>query len=94
MNKQAKKSTAKLEKFRGKLYNFIVSIPLFSATSIAILTLTILASSVKAQSSCEPPKSDEYLLLIVTRTPEQQERAKRSFPGNTDNTVCRTLTTL
>ncbi|TAF32724.1 MAG: hypothetical protein EAZ69_17480 [Oscillatoriales cyanobacterium] len=76
-------------KFRGKLYNFIVSIPLFSATSIALLTLTILASSVKAQSSCEPPNSDEYLLLIVTRTPEEQEKAKRSFPGNTDNIVCR-----
>jgi hypothetical protein len=89
MNKQATKSTAKLDKFRETLYNFIVSIPLFSATSIAILTLTILSGSVKAQSSCEPPKSDEYLLLIVTRTPEQQEKAKRSFPGNTDNTVCR-----
>ncbi|MEG4998177.1 MULTISPECIES: hypothetical protein [unclassified Microcoleus] len=89
MNQLAKKSTEKLGKLTGKLYNFFVFFPLFSATTIALLTLTILSSSVKAQSSCEPPLSDEYLLLIVTRTPEQQEKAKRSFPGNTDNTVCR-----
>jgi len=89
MNKLAKNSTAKLGKSRGKLYKCFVSIPLFSATSLALLGLTILSTSVKAESSCEPPQSDEYLLLIVTKTPEQQERAKRSFPGNTDNTVCR-----
>ncbi len=89
MNKLAGISRAKPGKSRENLYKYFVSLPLFSATSLAILTLTILASSVKAESSCEPPNSDEYLLLIVTKTPEQQERAKRSFPGNTDNTVCR-----
>ncbi|MEG5140068.1 MULTISPECIES: hypothetical protein [unclassified Microcoleus] len=89
MNQLAKESTAKLGKITGKLYKIFVSLPLFSATTIALLILTILSSSVNAQSSCEPPLSDEYLLLIVTKTPEQQERAKRSFPGNTDNTVCR-----
>ena len=89
MNKLAKKTSAKLGILRENLYKLLVSFPLFSATSIAILTLTILATSVKAQASCEPPNSDEYLLLIVTKTPEQQEKAKSSFPGNTDNTVCR-----
>ncbi|MBE9187288.1 hypothetical protein IQ270_22190 [Microcoleus sp. LEGE 07076] len=89
MNKLAKQSTAKLGRLTDKMYNLFVPIPLFSASSIAILVLTILSSSVRAESSCKPPQSDEYLLLIVTRTPEQQERAKRSFPGNTDNTVCR-----
>jgi len=89
MNKLAEISTAKLGKSRGKLYKYFVSLPLFSATSIAILGLTFLATSVRAESSCEPPLSDEYLLLIVTKTPEQQERAKRSLPGNTDNIVCR-----
>ena len=89
MNKIAKSPTKQLTEFRGKLYKHIVFIPLFYAVSIAVLVLTILSSSVKAESSCEPPQSDEYLLLIVTKTPEQQERAKRSFPGNTDNKVCR-----
>ncbi|WP_293132584.1 hypothetical protein [Microcoleus sp. bin38.metabat.b11b12b14.051] len=89
MNKLAQKSTAKQGILRGNLNKLLVRFPLFSATSIALLVLTVLSSSVKAESSCEPPQSDEYLLLIVTKTPEQQERAKRSFPGNTDNTVCR-----
>ena len=89
MNKLAQNPTKQLTEIRSQLYKFILSLPLFSATSIALLALTILSSSVKAESSCQPPQSDEYLLLIVTPTPEQQERAKRSFPGNTDNTVCR-----
>ncbi|MBD0312872.1 MAG: hypothetical protein ICV86_08265, partial [Microcoleus sp. T3-bin5] len=89
MNKLAQNPTKQLTEIRSQLYKFILSIPLFSATSIALFALTILSNSVKAESSCQPPQSDEYLLLIVTPTPEQQERAKRSFPGNTNNTVCR-----
>ena len=89
MNKIAKFTTKQLTQIRDKLYIDFVSLSLFSATSIALLVLTVFSSSVKAESSCEPPQSDEYLLLIVTKTPEQQEKAKSSFPGNTDNTVCR-----
>jgi hypothetical protein len=90
MNKLAKKSTAKLARFKSKLYNFIVNFPILSASSIAIFALTISSSPVKAEpANCQPPQSDEYLLLIVTKTPDQQEIAKRSFPGNTNNTVCR-----
>ncbi|MEG4228542.1 hypothetical protein QUA35_20730 [Microcoleus sp. N9_B2] len=89
MNKLAGISRAKPGKSRENLYKYFVFLPLFYATSIAIFILTFLATSVRAESSCEPPNSDEYLLLIVTKTPEQQERAKRSFPGNTDNIVCR-----
>lgn len=89
MNKIAKLRIKKPTKIRGKFYNKFASIPLFSATSIALLALTVFSTSVKAASTCEPPQSDEYLLLIVTKTPEEQEKVKRSFPGNTDNTVCR-----
>ncbi|MFM9267862.1 hypothetical protein [Tychonema sp. BBK16] len=89
MNKLAKTSTVKLADIKSKLYNFIVALPLFSASSIAIFALIIPSSPVKAQPICQPPQSDEYLLLIVTKTPEQQEIVKRSFPGNTNNTVCR-----
>ncbi|MEK0183005.1 hypothetical protein [Microcoleus anatoxicus] len=70
----------------------MVKLRIFYAGFIAIFALTISSSSVKAQPSCQPPQSDEYLLLIVTKTPEQQERARRSFPGNTNNTVCQYIT--
>jgi hypothetical protein len=90
MNRLAKRSTVKLADIKSKLYNFIVSLPIYSASSIAIFALTISSSPVKAEpANCQPPQSDEYLLLIVTKTPDQQEIAKRSFPGNTNNTVCR-----
>ncbi len=91
MNKLAKKSTLKLADIKSKLYNFIVDFPRLSASSIAIFALTISAGPVKAQPSCQPPQSDEYLLLIVTKTSDQQEIVKRSFPGNTNNTICRYL---
>ena len=90
MNRLAKRSTVKLADIKSKLYNLIVSFPILSASSIAIFALTISSSPVKAElANCQPPQSDEYLLLIVTKTPDQQEIAKRSFPGNTNNTVCR-----
>jgi hypothetical protein len=89
MKALAKNQIEQLANFRNKLYGYTVSLPLFSASSIALFALTIFPISVQAQSSCQPPQPDEYLLLIVTQTPEQQERAKRSFPENTDNTVCR-----
>jgi hypothetical protein len=89
MKKLAKNSTQKSLELRSTLLKYILSLSLFSASLIAFLGLTILPNSVKAQTSCEPPQSDEYLLLIVTKTREQQERVKRSFPGNTNNTVCR-----
>lgn len=89
MIKITKNSTEQLRILRIRLYKYILYFPLFSASAIAVLGLTIFPDRVKAQTSCEPPQSDEYLLLIVTKTSEQQEIAKRSFPGNTNNTVCR-----
>lgn len=89
MTELAQKSTKQLTSMRSILYKYILSLPLFSAGFVAVLGLTIFPNSVKAQTNCEPPQSDEYLLLIVTKTREQQEMAKRSFPGNTNNTVCR-----
>lgn len=89
MNKLAKKSSLKLADIKSKIYNYIVNFSVVSASSIAIFALTISGSSVQAQPTCQPPQSDEYLLLIVTKTPEQQETVRRSFPGNTNNIVCR-----
>ncbi len=70
----------------------MVKLRIFYAGFISICALTISSISVKAQPICQPPQSDEYLLLIVTKTQEQQEIARRSFPGNTNNTVCQYIT--
>lgn len=89
MNKRADNFSKLLTKLRSLRCKKLLFLPLYSASLISGLSLTVFANSVQAQTNCEPPQSDEYLLLIVTKTREQQEIAKRSFPGNTNNTVCR-----
>jgi len=42
-------------------------------------------------SSCQPPQPDEFLLLVVTRTPDNQTQVKQLFPPNTSIQVCNYL---
>ncbi|MDB9511042.1 hypothetical protein PN499_07595 [Kamptonema animale CS-326] len=61
-----------------------------NSAAIALAGLTILANHAQAQPTCPPPQPGEYLLLIVTQTGEQQDKAKRSLPQNANNiTICR-----
>jgi len=41
--------------------------------------------------TCQPPNSGEYLLLVVSPTPENQAQVKRSLPPNASTIVCRYL---
>jgi len=52
------------------------------------------ASDTPAQASyadCQPPIAGEYLLLVVSKTPESQEQVRRSLPPNATVTVCNYL---
>jgi hypothetical protein len=40
---------------------------------------------------CQPPNPSEYLLLIVSQTPENQERVRRILPPSATATVCNYL---
>jgi hypothetical protein len=40
---------------------------------------------------CQPPNPGEYLLLIVSQTPENQERVRRTLPPSATATVCNYL---
>lgn len=42
-------------------------------------------------SACQPPGSGEYLLLIVTRTPETQTQVQQLLPPNTSVSACNYL---
>ncbi len=49
------------------------------------------ATSTMAQTSypqCQPPKSGEYLLLVVSKTSETQAKTRSVLPNNADATVC------
>ncbi|OCR01028.1 hypothetical protein BCD67_16755 [Oscillatoriales cyanobacterium USR001] len=64
---------------------------LINSFAIAIAGLTIFPNHAKSQPVCPPPQPGEYLLLIVTETPAQQERARRSLPPDVNSTFCRYL---
>jgi hypothetical protein len=37
---------------------------------------------------CQPPRPEEYLLLVVSETPESQQRVRRILPEDLDSQVC------
>jgi len=39
-------------------------------------------------TACQPPNPGEYLLLVVTETPDTQERVRQTLPPNASSTVC------
>jgi len=39
-------------------------------------------------ANCQPPSRTEYLLLLPSRTPESQERIRRSLPKEATQAVC------
>lgn len=42
-------------------------------------------------ADCQPPIAGEYLLLVVSKTPESQEQIRRTLPPNATVTVCNYL---
>jgi len=64
---------------------------LINSLVIAVSSLTIFPNYARAQNVCVPPQTGEYLLLIVTETPAQQERARRSLPQDVNSSLCRYL---
>ncbi|MDJ0554766.1 MAG: hypothetical protein QNJ68_10055 [Microcoleaceae cyanobacterium MO_207.B10] len=62
------------------------------ASTIAVIaSLTFETNYANAFDDCQPPPSDEYLLVIVTETSEAQDIVKRSLPPDITIVVCRYL---
>jgi hypothetical protein len=65
-----------------------------SSVLLAVVGLSGVADLARGQQSispCQPPQSNEYLLLVRTQTKESQEQLQRTLPANTKFTVCRYL---
>lgn len=65
-----------------------------SSGLLALVSLSGFADLAQAQASmspCQPPQSNEYLLLVRTPTQESQEQLQRTLPTNAKFTVCRYL---
>lgn len=46
------------------------------------------ASSQSGYTACQPPSRDQYLLLVVSPTSENQNQIRRSLPATATSTVC------
>lgn len=55
------------------------------------LTIGITTAAQSAISDCQPPKVGEYLLLVVSPTPESQDQVRRALLPNTSTTICKYL---
>ncbi|MEC4984391.1 MAG: hypothetical protein SAJ37_14765 [Oscillatoria sp. PMC 1068.18] len=61
---------------------------------IAGIGITAIAEPILAQAGlpqCQPPRADEYLLLVLTQTPETQEQIRRTLPPNISAPICQYL---
>ncbi|MBD2090309.1 hypothetical protein H6F67_10635 [Microcoleus sp. FACHB-1515] len=63
-----------------------------AALSIATVTLPLLPSRSQSLPACEPPRPNEYLLIVVDPTEEIQTQLGNALPGNATATVCTYLT--
>lgn len=52
---------------------------------------TLDAPAQAGYADCQPPIAGEYLLLVVSKTPESQEQVRRTLPPNATVTVCNYL---
>ncbi|MCS6812956.1 MAG: hypothetical protein NZ772_05200, partial [Cyanobacteria bacterium] len=70
----------------------------FRPWSMLVTTTTVWAAlTVPSQSQlsmCQPPNPGEYLLLVVSQTPEAQAQVKRALPANASSSVCQYLDTI
>ncbi len=65
-----------------------------SSGLLALVSLSGFSGLAQAQASmppCQPPQSNEYLLLVRTQSQESQEQLQRTLPANSQFTVCRYL---
>jgi hypothetical protein len=86
---------------RQKVFNTRELLPLLLSMGFSLSPLTFSLSlfiggisSATAQSTtpvCQPPKAGEYLLLVVSPTPESQEQVRRALSPNTSTTICKYL---
>lgn len=69
--------------------------PLYlSSLLLALAGLGIMAHSAVAQQTippCQPPQSDEYLLLVLSRTRENHQQVQRTLPQESRASLCRYL---
>ncbi len=61
---------------------------IISGAALILTNLGVEVKPAQAQSTCDPPKQNEYLLLIVSTTASEQNRVRQTLPQDIDSEVC------
>ncbi|MEC4896240.1 MAG: hypothetical protein SAL07_24590 [Oscillatoria sp. PMC 1051.18] len=65
-----------------------------SAAAIAAIGITAIPKPTFAQAGlpqCQPPRAGEYILLVLTETPDTQEQIRRTLPPGINAPICQYL---
>jgi hypothetical protein len=61
---------------------------LAAGAALLLLNSISLIKPVLAQTACEPPEENEYLLLIISQTSTEQEQVRQTLPSDVESQVC------
>ena len=59
-----------------------------AAVLLSGMSLDFASRKALALETCEPPQAGEYLVLIVSETPKDQDVARRTLPGDIKSQIC------
>lgn len=65
--------------------------PVFLSSLLTIMSLGLGVKPSLAQATCAAPKAGEYLLLIVSKTADEQRLVRRTLPSDINSEICRYL---
>ena len=57
-------------------------------TALAVSSLILIVPQAKSQNTCEPPQAGEFILLIVSKSPQQQEQVRSVMPPGARVNIC------
>jgi hypothetical protein len=57
-------------------------------TALAVSGLILIAPQAKSQTTCQPPQPGEFILLIVSQSPQQQEQVRSVMPPGARVNIC------
>lgn len=68
-----------------------LAVPAIAAAQIPPAPPAVNTPSQAGYADCQPPGAGEYLLLVMSKTPESQEQVRRALPSTATVTVCNYL---
>ncbi len=85
----------------ARRFQFVLRPVLFSGASLVVAAIasaqippappTLNTPAPAGYADCQPPSPGEYLLLVVSKTPDSQEQVRRTLPSSATVTVCNYL---